>query len=269
MKKFSIIIPNYNKGKYIKECLFSVFNQTIDKLKYEVIVVDDGSDDNSINIIKSFDVILLQTDRLMAGGARNKGLDIAKGEYIIFLDSDDYLSNHGVLERLNNLINGEDIIELDFKKIDLNNNEYVINQEQTSLMEKISKTRYLGCPTKCFKRKLIENIRFKEKCSYEDIEFTLSAMCKVKSQAYFTEPFFTYRKVENSNTTDDVKAKQMIDLVLQIASLYYLADKYSEYRVALLERIKNDRLILRINILDKLLTEGENNFRKYFPLKDK
>lgn len=269
MIRFSIIIPNYNKGKYIKACLDSIFNQTISKSKYEVIVIDDGSDDGSIDIIKSYDIILLQTNRLMAGGARNKGLDSAQGEYILFLDSDDYLSESDVLEKLDAKINNEDIIYFNFSKIDLDNNKTIIIQEETTLEERIKSTRYLGCPTKCFKKEILDGIRFIEKCSYEDVHFTLSAMCKVKSETYFKEPFFTYRKVEKSNTTSQVVAKQMIDLIVQISSLYYLCDQYPEYRQALLSRINNDKLPLRIEILDNLLNGEGNTFREHFPLGDK
>ena len=100
MYKFSIIIPNYNKEKYIRRCLNSIFTQSINKQNYEVIVIDDGSTDGSVDIIKEYDVKLLNSNRLGAGGARNKGLDIAKGNYIILLDSDDYLYKNDVLEKL-------------------------------------------------------------------------------------------------------------------------------------------------------------------------
>lgn len=268
MIKFSIIIPNYNKGQYIKDCLDSVINQTLNKSKYEVIVIDDGSSDNSPDIIRNYDVKFLQTNRLMAGGARNKGLDVAKGEYILFLDSDDYLSSTDVLEKLDQKINNEDIIYLNFMKIDLNGGKTILENEETSMSEKIANTKYLACPTKCFKKRILDDLRFVEKCSYEDVNFTITAMCIAKTETYFKEPFYTYRKVENSITTKEVLSKQMIDLILQISSLYYLCEKYSEYKESLLLRIKNDRLVLRIQILDKLLTEGKNEFREHFPLGD-
>ena len=99
MYKYSVIIPNYNKEKYVKECLDSIFNQTLSKDMYEVIVIDDGSTDNSLDIIKNYDVKLLRTNRKRAGGARNVGIDAAQGEYIIFVDSDDYLYSNEVFEK--------------------------------------------------------------------------------------------------------------------------------------------------------------------------
>ena len=115
-KKFSIIIPNYNKEDYVEETLNSIFNQTYKN--YEVIVIDDASSDNSIEKIKKFDVRLFHTNRKMAGGARNVGLDNATGDYILFLDSDDYFTTPTVLEELNNLIKDEDMIFLNYTRDD-------------------------------------------------------------------------------------------------------------------------------------------------------
>jgi glycosyltransferase involved in cell wall biosynthesis len=70
--KFSIIIPNYNKEEYVRETLESIFNQTYKN--YEVIVIDDGSTDKSIEIIKEFDIKLFHTKRKRAGGARGQAL---------------------------------------------------------------------------------------------------------------------------------------------------------------------------------------------------
>ncbi len=79
MCKFSIIIPNYNEEKYIERCLKSIFEKTLDSLKYKFIVIDDDSTD----IIERYNVKLLKSNRLGEGGTRNKGMNIAIGEYII------------------------------------------------------------------------------------------------------------------------------------------------------------------------------------------
>ena len=92
MKKVSVIIPVHNSEKYISECINSVINQTYKNL--EIIIIDDKSIDNSINIIKSIKdkrikIIELETNS-GAAVARNKGIKAATGDYICFLDSDDY-----------------------------------------------------------------------------------------------------------------------------------------------------------------------------------
>ena len=92
MKKVSVIIPIYNSSKHIKECLESVVNQTYKNI--EIIVVDDKSTDNSVEIVKNIKddriKIIAQKQNIGAAMTRNRGIDEALGEYICFLDSDDY-----------------------------------------------------------------------------------------------------------------------------------------------------------------------------------
>ena len=157
MKKirFSIIVPNYNKGEYISECLNSIFNQTFKN--YEVIVIDDGSSDNSLDEIKKFDVRFFRTNRLQAGGARNVGMKEASGEYIIFLDSDDYLNNNNVLKELDKLIKDEDLIYFNYVMDKYGEISTVLDVDG-DISERIEKSRFLGAPTKCFKKSLIEKV---------------------------------------------------------------------------------------------------------------
>ena len=259
--RFSIIIPNYNKEEYVRETLESIFNQTYKN--FEVIVVDDGSTDKSIEIIKEFDIKLFHTNRKRAGGARNVGIDNATGDYIIFLDSDDYFTNNTVLERLNNLINGEDMIFLNYTK-DKFGEVTIIKEEKEDISVKIENTKNLGCPTKCFKRELLEGIRFPEAKRYEDINFALEAMCKATSFAYFEDSFFTYRKVPTSNTTSEITVDAMIDILEELVKMYRLCTKYPQYKLNILNRIKRDKLNTRLDILNHLIEFDENKFFDYF-----
>lgn len=251
--RFSIIIPNYNEDKYIRECLESVFKQTYKN--YEVIVVDDGSTDRSIEIINEFDVKLYHSNGLHAGGARNLGIDNANGEYIVFLDSDDYFANDRVLEELNNLIKEEDIIFLNYT---LNRNGVLEDRFDIDgdLNERVERTSFLGVPTKCFKRELIGDTRFPVCQRYEDIVFTLENMCKAKSYTEFRKSFFIYRKVENSNSTAALDVEAIMSVINEIIKLYKLCVKYPKYKDNFLKRIKNDKLDKRFKIVDYML---ENN----------
>ena len=95
MIKISIIIPVYNTEKYLKKCLDSIINQTLKSL--EIICIDDCSTDNSLNILKEYQLkdkrikIIEQKENKGQGVARNLGLNIAEGEYIGFIDSDDWV----------------------------------------------------------------------------------------------------------------------------------------------------------------------------------
>ena len=91
--KISVIIPVYNSEKYLKKCIDSLINQTFKDI--EIIFVNDGSTDNSLSILKQYSkidnrIIILEQKNKGAGVARNFGMTIAKGEYILFLDSDDF-----------------------------------------------------------------------------------------------------------------------------------------------------------------------------------
>lgn len=261
--RFSFIIPNYNKGSYISECLKSIYNQTYKN--FEVIVIDDSSTDNSIEEIKKFSVDkVLTTNRRQAGGARNAGLNCASGDYIVFLDSDDYLTNNKVLENLASIIKDEDIIFLNFTKRRLDLVEKEMIDIDGDLAFKIENTDFLGAPTKCFKRELIKDISFPECKRYEDMCFTLEALCKAESYACFNDSFFIYRIVPNSNVTSPFTEDTMVDIFEEFLKMYRLGVKYPKYKTSLMNRIKRGRLSLRIEVLDKLMETGENTYKDYF-----
>ena len=101
--RFSIIIPNYNNAEWLDKCLQSIFNQTFKD--YQIIVVDDCSTDNSLNILRKYEwegkINLLSAKahgKVFNGGARNMGISLATGDYILFLDSDDWFDTPTALE---------------------------------------------------------------------------------------------------------------------------------------------------------------------------
>ncbi len=97
MVKISVIVPAYNVEKYISGCLVSLVNQTF--REFEIIVINDGSTDNTADIINSFkkqskNIILINTSNQGLSAARNLGIYNAKGEYIAFIDSDDWIDKN-------------------------------------------------------------------------------------------------------------------------------------------------------------------------------
>ncbi|MBR6126526.1 glycosyltransferase family 2 protein, partial [bacterium] len=115
MAKVSIIIPVYNVEEYLEQCLESVKNQTYTDL--EVLCINDGSTDNSLEILNRYAhedsrFMVFSQENLGVSAARNKGIDLSTGEYILFLDPDDWWS--------------EDIVEKAVNKIEAENSEVVI-----------------------------------------------------------------------------------------------------------------------------------------------
>ena len=95
--KLSVIIPLYNSGHFLSRCIGSLLNQDIDINDYEVLIINDGSTDNSLDIALEFannhsNVFVHNKANGGVGSARNKGISLAKGEYIYFIDPDDYLA---------------------------------------------------------------------------------------------------------------------------------------------------------------------------------
>ena len=115
MPKFSIIVPVYNVEEYIDDCLKSIKNQSFKD--YEVIVVNDGTKDNSMDIVKKYDVEIINQENGGLSAARNTGVKKAKGDYLIFLDSDDYIEKD-LLKKLNDsLEDNPDIVRFQIKEV--------------------------------------------------------------------------------------------------------------------------------------------------------
>lgn len=91
----SIIVPIYNAEKYIEECLNSCLAQDIDSSDYEIVCVNDGSEDNSLDILKKYEkshnIVVVDQKNAGVSSARNKGLLSAKGDFVWFVDSDDFI----------------------------------------------------------------------------------------------------------------------------------------------------------------------------------
>lgn len=127
--KLSIIIPAYNVEQFIPKCLDSIFGQNCSG--FEVIVVNDGSNDATPALLKGYaekhsNLNVINQDNAGMSTARNRGLEVAKGEYVMFVDSDDWLCNNA-LESLCPNLNGEDIVCFNAKKYLENKDVFVDN----------------------------------------------------------------------------------------------------------------------------------------------
>lgn len=139
----SIIVPVYNVEKYIKECLDSLIDQTYKNI--EIIIVDDGSTDKSGKICDEYEkknknIKVIHKENEGLGFARNTGLENAKGEFVTFVDSDDYVDNNFIEELYNNIIaKNVDICKSGFRRVNDSHNtslirvydDYVYNKEET------------------------------------------------------------------------------------------------------------------------------------------
>ncbi len=226
-KRFSVIIIGYNIEEYIERAIISVENQSFKDI--EIIVIDACSTDKTADKIlelslKYKNIIFKKSDKEKnAGGARNIGLDIATGEYIVFLDGDDHLADPEVLDRLNKTIGHDepDIIYLGFK-IEGNREEIVIpNEENCTKTYRAASDKYPNVWSKCWKRNFLaeNNIRFPENRFYEDVLFVYNGVMKAKSYKiadYIVHHYISGRK--NSMTTT-ISFKNIEDTVQNLKDL--------------------------------------------------
>ena len=163
--KISIVIPVYNAGNYLNECIESIINQTIGFEYIELILVNDGSTDNSKEIIDDYAqkysnilAINLGKSHSTGGSARNRGVKHAKGKYLMFVDADDVITNDACEKMYNTITsNNADIVTANYKcmnedgelwkKAIFDENKY----PSCELTEVNQKFFYLYCPSVCLK----------------------------------------------------------------------------------------------------------------------
>ena len=207
----SIIIPVYNVEQYLNQCIDSIVNQTYKNL--EIILVDDGSTDNSSRICDEY---ALQDKRIKVihkenGGvssARNFGLNIAKGEYIGFVDSDDFIERDMYEILIKTLISTNSQIV----SCSINNNKYVIKQNETFNKKEIfRKIKKLPCSVwnKLFSRVVLNEILFREDIFIgEDLLFVFQAFTKANQITFIKDNKYHYR-CEYNNLKKSFNEKNM------------------------------------------------------------
>ena len=218
MPKISVIIPVYNVEKYLRECLDSVVKQTLDDI--EIICINDGSTDNSLNILKEYAsndarFVIIDKENTGQGDSRNIGMDRATGEYIAFLDSDDWLDLdtfryiYDVFERVN-----AEVIHFNYTKFNEYSNKYVpqnfshniwneykidldkihfynislLKNDCFTMLDLISGTRIYSAE---FLRKF--NLKFAPTKNAEDHLFVNSVLLNANNIYYIDKNFYFYR----------------------------------------------------------------------------
>lgn len=211
MPKFSIIIPVYNVEKYIKRCLDSVFKQTYKD--FEVIVVDDGSTDKSIPIAEKYNVQILKTKHVSVSEARNIGVKKANGEYLIFLDSDDYWDKDLLKEISKSIKNNPDLVRFQIRTVtdknEINNYPEEIFEDLTGeeAFKKITKFHFVESVwAYAIKREyyLKEKFAFKKGTVHEDFGITPLIVIKAKKVNSISYIGYNYYRRNGSimNTPD-------------------------------------------------------------------
>ena len=240
MTKISVIVPFYNVEKYIDRCLESLVKQTFKDI--EIIVINDGSPDNSQDIVDKYvkkykNVYSYKKENGGLSSARNYGLEKAKGEYIAFLDSDDYvelsmfeeLYNKAISEDFDLVISGSNMV-FDNKNIIVHagiDSDLYSSIDIKTNMNKIYPTAW----GKLYKRELFDfGIRFKCDIWYEDVEFLFKLFPYIKNIGVIDKPFVFYIQRDGAITrTFDKRVNNYISNFNGIVSFYKENGYYDKY----------------------------------------
>lgn len=208
--KLSVIVPVYNVEKYLADCVDSLLNQTIKDL--EIFLVDDGSTDRSGEIADRYAgdfpdrVRTLHLNNGGQGRARNAALPMAQGDYIGFVDSDDWIERdmyEKMLDRAEQT--GADVVVCDFLE------HYADGREQTlpaCFQDHPLSAAGSSC-NKIFRRSLVGDLRFPEGLWYEDFYFSAVMLLRSKRTEFIPEPLYVYRRGQESTMHNNNAAKNL------------------------------------------------------------
>ena len=281
MPKVSVIVPIYNVEKYLEKCINSLLSQTLEDI--QIILVNDGSKDNSGNIAKEYEknnkdrVIYVEKENGGLSDARNYGLKYATGDFIAFLDSDDYIEKNAYEEMYNKAIEeNADYVECDFiwefpNKIRVDKQYPYKNKK-----EMFSFVRVVAW-NKLIKRQLItdNNLEFPKGLRYEDVEFTYKLIPFVNKFAYVDKPFIHYVQREGSiANVQNERTAEIFTVLDNVIEFYKKNNIYEEYRdeleynyarYLLCSSLKRMCKIKDKTIREKLLTESWERLNLNFP----
>ena len=278
--KFSIIVPIYKVEQYLDKCVQSLINQTYRNI--EIILVDDGSPDRCPQMCDNFAknddrIVVLHKTNGGLSDARNKGLEVARGEYIIFVDSDDYIeldacekfaaySNKGF-----DILIGDAFLEGGSANVEhIEPSDNIYSGEDYLLTALKNKKAPMAVWLNIYRKEFLEahNLKFKYGRLHEDEEFTPRAFLKAKT-VICTGVFFYYYIIRDGSITNKKdKRKNAESLYL---TCYELQKIYNDIENRALKRLLFDSLAakyLSIIQIGNLAQYGKQYYHKKFLLKN-
>ena len=235
--KVSIIVPVYNVEKYIEKCIMSIMNQTL--RNFECLVVDDGSKDDSIEIVKKIigkdnRFIILSKENGGLSDARNYGLDKANGEYICFIDSDDYVDKNLLLLTYEKAKEYDSDITCFDLYYDYGNNNYKISKgadyHNVSSYKDNKEIIFNNnsANNKLYKREFLKKRRFVKGMWYEDMAVIPVWIAEANNMSYVDKPLYYY--VQRKGSISHSANPKLFDIYLAI-SMIKKSLKLSSYDV--------------------------------------
>lgn len=268
--KFSIIICVYNLETFVSRAIDSVLNQ--DFKDFEIVIFNDGSTDKTLDILNKYvdlysNINVINSEKNVGlGSGRNIALTHCKGEYILYLDGDDYLYDNSTLSKINGVISdtNPDIAYFGMQYVGGSNKAYLSTKENSTKQSRITCDINFGVTSKCWKREFLlnNNITFIENMYYEDMVFSLTAVIKAKTLSSGDFPIYNYvrnRKGSIMSTPNIKRCSDMYRMLSYVMDLY--PDTPDEYKPYLLSFIKNETLSIpnKTSIILKSLKDNTMN----------
>lgn len=271
----SVVIPAYNVEKYIERCITSVLKQKLKDI--EIIVIDDGSKDKTADICKKLsqdnkNIIFKRVENGGCSAARNLGISMAKGKYIAFLDSDDWVEEDMYLNMVKELEkNQADIVICGIKKIDENKNLLSI----VEVPKKNSNSEYTDCTTewfaspcnKIYRRSLLEknNIKFLLNIyTGEDMFFNYISFFYSKSIISINKPYYNYFMNENSVSNNYKNRTDIYIVIDELIKFYVTKGVYEENLNKIRECFKYHGIMYPFDVLQKLSENKVENWKDFY-----
>lgn len=287
--KISIIVPIYNVENYLKECVTSLYKQDVDTNDYEVILVNDGSTDGSYEIAKKLstiykNIILLSQENSGQSVARNKGLDIAKGKYIMFVDSDDGLFPN-VLGKVLSVAeeNKLDVCAYRIKYADENGVVHLGSIQPFSSND-VYDGRYavthgadIGAVwLNLYSRELLNkyHLRFLDGVYHQDVDFNLRMYAYANRMMFTDIVAYSYRYVAGSSTRKPNKSKEIKligddFLVVRHIRDFSIRDEYGKKLKDFYHRHGNSVVISRLlGLINNKMLNKEEKLQLFAKLKE-
>lgn len=285
--KVSIILPVYNTSKYLECCMDSLLAQTLEEI--EVIAVNDGSTDNSLEILKKYQaenpnkVYVYNTENHGVSHARNYGLEKAAGEFIWFVDSDDF-TEPDACEKLYNkaITDGNDLVLFSRYDVDAKSNEkapnktFHYNQSFKASDKPYETVKLSPFPwNKFIKKELLNGVKFPEGIRFEDLPISFILFTRAKNIGVINEYLYNYRvqvgflSKFNKSTLDIAKAIDFLrntlindgTLNLFDSEIEYITLRHFLYRFEQLLTLGNDDDIsLKKELVNELYAYLERNY---------
>ena len=286
--KLSIIVPIYNVEKYIRACLKSIFRQNLKDDDFEVIIINDGTEDNSMSVIADIisqhhNVTIVNQENQGSSVAWNKGIAIANGEYILFVDADDLLIERRLKLLLQRAIETKaDIIVPEFIEVvdeDITESKVAFltgNHHPLSFQKTTGEELFLMDlhPSECFvwrklykKEFLIQNhLSFVPGIHFQDIPFTTECYIVAGECFKASQLFYIYRK-GNVPDTHEFRYKKSCENTIAIAKTWGLISRY-QLTGKIKEKLQDNvftnftNFSIRVSLLSKDFREREIIFNR-------